>query len=343
MPYRKTLVVAVAATVVLAGAGCGIRSAAAPAKQQLVFYSAQGYDKAEAAAFQKATGIQVKLDDTSTGPLIAKVEAERSNPRWDVIWFDGNGPIYALDQQHLLLQHWLPAAAKNYTSLGRSLLPPGDGYYPTGVTAAAAIAYNTKLVPASQAPATWHDLLKPFFRGAVAMNNPAISGPTYPFVAGILHRMGAKKGDAFFQDLKANGLKIYPTNGHTLKALVTGAVKVAMFQDSAETKAMVTGDPVRIVYPPAGVTMLPSDMAINAHAPDLAAAKQFVQFVLSPAGQRIMLTEGGGDSYFNPLIKGEKPNPARPQQGITWQNVPVAWQAAKMNGIQKWFLDHITR
>jgi len=34
----------------------------------LVVYSAQGYDKVMTAAFSKATGIPVKLDDNSTGP-----------------------------------------------------------------------------------------------------------------------------------------------------------------------------------------------------------------------------------------------------------------------------------
>ena len=46
--------------------GSGGKSAVVP----LVVYSAQGYDRAMAAAFQKATGIPVKLDDNSTGPLL---------------------------------------------------------------------------------------------------------------------------------------------------------------------------------------------------------------------------------------------------------------------------------
>ena len=54
--------------------------------ETLVLYSAQGYDQAMATAFQKATGITVKLVDDSTGPLIARAEAQGSNSQWDVIW-----------------------------------------------------------------------------------------------------------------------------------------------------------------------------------------------------------------------------------------------------------------
>jgi len=55
----------------------------------LVVYSAQGYDHAMTAAFAKATGIQVKLDDNSTGPLLTQIEASKNNPNWGLLWVDG--------------------------------------------------------------------------------------------------------------------------------------------------------------------------------------------------------------------------------------------------------------
>jgi hypothetical protein len=51
----------------------------------LVVYSAQGYDKVMTAAFQKATGIPVKLDDNSTGPLLPQIEASTNNPNWGLL------------------------------------------------------------------------------------------------------------------------------------------------------------------------------------------------------------------------------------------------------------------
>ena len=47
----------------------------------LVVYSAQGYDHAMAAAFQKATGIHVKLDDNSTGPLLTQIPPKLGSRR----------------------------------------------------------------------------------------------------------------------------------------------------------------------------------------------------------------------------------------------------------------------
>jgi len=55
-------------------------SASTDSKVTLVVYSAQGYDSAMTKAFTKATGIPVKLDDNSTGPLLTQIEASKNNP-----------------------------------------------------------------------------------------------------------------------------------------------------------------------------------------------------------------------------------------------------------------------
>src|SRR5487761_2768786 len=63
-------------------------AAAHTAVVPLVLYSAQGYDHQMAAAFTKATGIPVNLDDDSTGPLLTKIETEGNNPQWNIFWVD---------------------------------------------------------------------------------------------------------------------------------------------------------------------------------------------------------------------------------------------------------------
>lgn len=322
------------------GSGSGSSSS-----QKLVLYSAQGYDQAMATAFQNATGIQVQLVDDSTGNIVAKMEAEKSNPHWDVAWFDGASTMQGLDNEGMLLQNWTPTDVSNYTSYGQSLIPSDKAYYPASITAAAAIGYNTKLVPASQAPKDWSDLLKPEFKNAIAMNDPSISGPTFPFVAGMLQMMGTQKGEQFFMNLKKNGLKVFPTNGVTLKALLAGQVKAIMIQDSALVSAKVKGDPIQIVYPTSGVMSLPGAIAIDKNAPDMAAAKKFVEFVLSKQGQQVMINpkNGGGDSYFNPVIKGMQPNAARQQSGINWVPVNPVKAAQDENSIKQWFHANITQ
>ncbi|MCL6596879.1 MAG: extracellular solute-binding protein [Firmicutes bacterium] len=341
---RAPLRAAVAWGMAMALSGLALATAvSAQGQEKLVFDSAQGYDQAEATAFQQRTGIRVELSDMSTGPLLAKVTAERENPQWDVVWFDGNAAMAELDAQHMLLRGYTPPNAARYTALGRSLLPADHAFFPTGVTAAGVIVYNTRLVPPADAPRTWTDLLRPFFRNAVGMNNPAVSGPTYPIVAGILAQMGMAKGERFFLNLKRNGLVVNTTNGITLQALLDGKIKAAIVQDSAAQAIRQSGGPVKVVYPPSGVVLLPSDIAIDAKAPDMAAAKEFVNFVLSPYGQRVMQDEkqAGSDSLFQPIIQGVRPLVDR--AGVTWIHLdPYVW-GARESSIVTWFTDHVVR
>ena len=342
MKSRRWVALMTAATLVL-GAAVATGAAMAATPQELVFYSAQGYDQSEATAFQNATGIQVKLSDMSTGPLLSKVIAERQNPQWDVIWFDGNAPMANFDAQGMLLRRYNPPNLSRYNKLGQGLLPADHAYFPTGVTAAGVIVYSTKSVPAKDAPKTWADLLRPFFKNGVGMNNPAISGPTYPIVAGLMAQMGMAKGEAYFKALKANGLIISATNGVTLQALLDGRIKAAIVQDSAAQALRQAGDAVKIVYPATGVVELPSDIAISAKAPDMAAAKRFVNFVLSERGQKVMQQEkqAGGDSLFAPVTKGIKPIIER--GGVHWYYLnPVVW-GERESSIVSWFTDNVVR
>ncbi|MGH3302212.1 MAG: hypothetical protein ACRDOK_11115 [Streptosporangiaceae bacterium] len=74
----------------------------------LVVYSAQGYDHAMTAAFRRATGMPVKLDDNSTGPLLTEIETSKNNPNWGLLWVDGRTAFAGLDTQGLLLKGFEP-------------------------------------------------------------------------------------------------------------------------------------------------------------------------------------------------------------------------------------------
>lgn len=318
---------------------------AATNKGVLVLYSAQGYDQAMATAFQKATGIKVELTDDSTGPLIAKAEAEANNPHWDVIWFDGDSSMQAMDNQGLLLRGWTPTDVNNLTQEGKNLVAPDKSYYPTGITAMGAIGYDPKVTPASQVPRTLNALLNPKWKNALAMNDPAISGPTYPLVAGVFQQEGSvKSGENFFLKLKQNGLHVFDTNDTTISQMLSGKVKLAIVQDSALISAKVKGDPIAIDYLRSGTYTLPSCIAISKHAPDMAAAKEFIAWVLSKQGQAVQINpnNGGGDSYYEPVVKGVKPDAAAVRPGVKWVKVNPVKAAQEKNSLEAWFHDHIT-
>ncbi len=328
--------------------GCSVSASSKNTSKKLVFYSSQGYDSAIAKAFQKKTGIKVQLVDDSTGNLLAKIEAEKNNPHWDIIWCDGDVNLQAMDNEGLLQKNWTPNDISNLNALGKTLVPSDDAYFPTGTTAAAAIGVNTTLLSAADYPKDWSDLLSSTFKDSLAMNDPAFSGPTYPYIAGMLQKMGQSTGEKFYTSLKSNGLKVFSTNDTTLQALLKGQVKAVTIQDCALIKAKVSGSPIDIVYPKSGVSTLPSVIGIDKKAPDSDAAKEFVEYIYTTEAQKVMLNvkNGGGDSYFNPVITGVKADDARlqaEQNGIKWNKLNAVKAAKNIDSVKAWFHENIVQ
>ena len=195
-------------------------------------------------------------------------------------------------------------------------MPSDKSYTPTGVTLMAALVYNKAKVKTP--PATWQDLLQSQWKGAVGMNDPSQSGPTYPFIAGMMNYLGGvSQGESYYTKLKANGLIIHPTNGPTLQALTSGQIKLALVQSSAGIGAALGDKSLAVKYLDP-VTLLPSAIGIDAKAPpaEQAEAKKFVEWVLSPAGQQVMQTgDPTGDSLYYPVLQGTSPLAAAPFAG----------------------------
>jgi iron(III) transport system substrate-binding protein len=318
-------------------------AAASSSKVTLVVYSAQGYDSAMTKAFTAATGIPVKLDDNSTGPLLTQIEASKNNPNWGLLWVDGATAFAGLDTQGLLLKGFEPNVQWN--SLGTQSLPSDKSYTPTGVTLMAALAYNKDKVKTP--PTNWQQLLSSQWKGQVGMNDPSQSGPTFPFIAGMMNYLGGvSAGETYFTKLKSNGLVIHPTNGPTLQALTSGQVNLALVQSSAAIGAALGAKNIGIAYLDP-VTLLPSAIGIDAKAPaaEQAEAKQFIEFVLSPAGQKVMQSgDPTGDSLYYPVLQGVSPLSSLPSLASTkTQSInPYTW-GPQEGTINTWFDSNIVR
>jgi iron(III) transport system substrate-binding protein len=297
-----------------------------------------------AKAFTKATGIQVKLDDDSTGPLLTKIAAERNNPQWGLLWVDGDTAFAALDKQGQLLPYTPKAPL---TDVGQKIVPSDHTYVPTGTTVMAALIYNAAKV--TSVPTSYQDLLTPAYKGKVGMNDPSQSGPTYPFIAGLMNQLGGTSngvsmGETYLSALKANGLQVHPTNGDTLHALETGAIDYGLIQSSAAAGEVLKAPKSasfnpKVVYLPKS-TLLPSVIGIDKAAPaaEQAEAEQFIEFVLSPAGQAVMQTgDPTGDSLFWPVVPGVSALAGLQAFPTTYQTIDPYFWGPQEGTVNTWF------
>jgi len=265
-----------------------------------------------------------------------------------VLWVDGNTAFAALDKQGQLLPY-TPKAT--FTAAGSSVVPADHSYIPTGLTTMAALIYNSAKV--KTVPKTYNDLLNPMYKGQIGMNDPNQSGPTFPFIAGLMNQFGGKSvtaGETFLSKLKANGLVVNNTNGDTLHALETGVINMGLIQSSAAqgeilklAKTPVAGFTPKVVYL-AKSTLLPSVIGIDkgASAAVQAEAKKFIDWILTPAGQAIMQTgDPQGDSLYWPIIPGVNPLAGAGSLPASYQSIDPYFWGPLEGQVNAWFTKNI--
>lgn len=277
--------------------------------ETIVLYSALDFAEPAAKAFAKKTGNEVKLVSLSTGELLGKVSAEGRNPQFDLLWVEGSAVMARLASEGILKGEPDIAPKVKYTAMGKKLVPANFGFYPASLTGTA-IAVNTKKVDAKDLPKSWADLEK--FAPNVAAKDPNFSGPAFQWLAGLFQTNGEAAGKAMLAKVLTNkALSGIPSGGQVNKLMLAGDAKVAIQQDSSAYGLAAKGEPVSVIYPTDGAVALPSSIGVAAASKNEATAKAFIEFVLSAEGQAAMLSDGGGDSFFDTLIEGVSPKAPR--------------------------------
>ena len=291
--------------------------------------------------FEEQTGYKLEIVSGNGAEIMSRIEAEKGNPHWDVVWMDSMPSIEGLGQKGELLEGWTPANVDNLTDFAKTFVPANKTYYPTGAHAASVIVYNTKAFDAASAPKTWADLADKKFKGVVGMADPAVAAPAYPFVAWFFKDKGMDGGKAYFDSVLKNGAHVYPKNPNVAKALTGGEIKAAALQESNAYTLKNSGEPVEIVWPAEGAPASVRVAAIQKDTKHADAAKAFVEFLLDPKTQQA-LVDKGDESYFEPSAKGVAPKADRSKDAkLVVADAP--WAAEHEAEIKQWFADNAVK
>ena len=99
------------------------------------------------------------------------------------------------------------------------------------------------------------------------------------------------------------------------EAVNSGQVGYGIVIDFFAFSAQAAGFPVKFVYPTV-TTIVPANVGIVANAPNKAGAEAFVEFLLSPAGQEVLLEPGIRRLPVNPATYAKAPaGLSQPLQG----------------------------
>jgi iron(III) transport system substrate-binding protein len=266
------------------------RVEAAKKEGKVVWYTSLILPSAEKVAklFEAAyPGIKVEVHRTGSQRIIQRVMQELSaNIKIaDVLHTSDAGHFVLLKEKKLLAQ---------YTPAGIDKFPAGfkdkDGYY-FGLRATVnTIAYNTKLVAASEAPKTWKDLLDPKWKGKMVTAHPGYSGVISTHVLALVHLHGWD----YFKQLAQQRVMLTQSAADPSGVVASGERIVAVNGgDYSAYQLKKKGNPIEMVYPKEGVPLVVSPTAITVFAPHPTAARLFTDFTFTREIQQVMADSEG--------------------------------------------------
>jgi putative spermidine/putrescine transport system substrate-binding protein len=234
-------------------------------------------------AFTKATGANVVFTPLLAIDQVAKIQAARANPPFDVVLFD-EGPLINAIKADVLEK--LPAGA-SLADIPDAFKHP-DGYAPVVTCQVIGIAYNPKKVKAP--PTSWEDLWKPEYKGRVGITGMASSLGT-AFMVDVAKLKGGSDTDiepAFkaMQALLPNVGAIAQSPGALAALFQQGEIDIAFNYFNNIELLRTKGVDVDFAVPSTGaiVVRTSAQLVKNAQAGKLAPA--YLETIMSEEVQR---------------------------------------------------------
>lgn len=288
--------------------------------------------------FKEKTGYDVEVVVGNGAETMSRIEAEKANPQWDVVWMDSMYDIYNLDLDGQLMTDVEIENADALTSEFGALVPDDKCFYPTGAHSAGILVYRNDVWSEEDAPKAYSDLTDPKYAGAVAMADPGVAAPAYPLAAYFMDTLSLEGGQEYFTTLFEQGLKVYPKNPQVVEALASGEVSIAMLQESNAYAMIADGEPITIVWPEEGAASSTRVAAISKSTDQPDIAKAFVEFLLDPEVQQ-QLIDTGDEAYFTPSVEGVTAKPEREANPVLVA-ADVQFGAENEADIKAWFADY---
>jgi iron(III) transport system substrate-binding protein len=251
-------------------------------------------------AFQKANpGIEVKLLTGNAGTLGAKLIEERDRPQADVYLSTDMLNMASLAEQGI----FTPIAEDTAVKVPAQYRAD-DNAWVSLTLRGRVIMYNTNLVKPEEAPTSVFELTDPKWKGQVGSAD-STNGAIQAHIAAIRKVQGEPAAEEFVKGLVANDTKFFGGHTDVRKAVGAGELKLGFVNHYYYQLSKAEGAPVGVVYPDQGegqmgLVVNSTAAGVPKGAPNEALGRTFVDFLLTPEGQKVF-----ADGNFEyPIISG---------------------------------------
>ena len=242
------------------------------------------------AAFEKAhPDVKVEMLKKKTTAGIKYLQETSGNNTSDMFWASAPDAFEVLKGDNLLVKYTVKQGGIP-EKVGAFPINDPDGYYKGFAASGYGIMWNTRYLKAKKLPVAkeWADLKQAIYHNHVGMSAPSRSGTTHLTVETVLQGMGWDAGWAEWKAIAGNFKTVTERSFGVPDGVNSGQFGLGIVIDFFGLSSQASGFPVDFVYPTV-TTLVPANIAIVKNAPNHDAAAAFIEFLLSPEGQEVLL------------------------------------------------------
>lgn len=289
-------------TTILTGCGTGAQQPAANTGKsgeisgKLQVYTSQpdsDISKLVAGFTKEHPQVQVDVFRSGTEEVIARINTEmRAGKLGADVLFLADAPTFeALKTQNLLMAY----QSGELKDVHKDLLDIDNMYSPTKMIPIGIVVNTNKVKDLTKVD--WNTLSESENKGQTVMPSPLYSGAA-AYNVGVFRNEPAL-GWNYYEKLKENQVMVVKGNGDVIKRVASGEKSFGIVVDFMAFNAAKQGSPVAFIYPKTGSSVITEPVGITKTTQNVAAAKAFVDFVLSAEGQQLAVQQG-----YLPVSKG---------------------------------------
>ena len=285
---------------------------------------------AGAASANEKIMVITSFPDSMTGPIEAGFEA--ANPQFDlevlnkktsagvkfiqeiagantadIFWASAPDAFEVLKSDGLLADVTIKSEGIP-DKIGAYPMNDPDGKYYGFAGAGYGIMWNERYLKANglEPAVEWDDLAKPEYHGHVGMSAPSRSGTTHLTVETVLQGDGWEAGWAKWKRIAGNFSTVTERSFGVPDGVNTGNFGLGIVIDFFGFSSKASGFPVDFQYPTI-TALVPANVAVVENAPNEAGAIAFIEYLLTPEGQEVLLDPAIMRLPINPATYANAP------------------------------------
>jgi iron(III) transport system substrate-binding protein len=233
--------------------------------------------------FEEDTGIRVEHLTMKNAEILQRITNEfDAGVSIADIWYTGGADTFIQAAQNGLL---IPYKSPSGEVL-EDTMKDAEGYWHGTSLTIVNWVVNKDLIEEKglKMPETWEDLLQEGLKDEVSLPDPTSAGTGYNTISAIIEVKGEEKGWDYLENLINQVPFFTPRGSDPAQLVVNGEAIVGINPSNGDRELEINNPHIALVYPQDGTGWWPQPVAIVNGTKNEAAAKVFIDWILSPRG-----------------------------------------------------------